>query len=138
MTRKTAAIVIENGRDKGQQFLVSEMSATDGARLAFQMFQLLAAAGVDVDIQKLSGAEIIKVVMRLITTLHPEDFDAYRELLFDKSIKWLSPTDKRTTRDVMKDEIQDILTIYELMFKALELTLKDFFTAVGQKLMTLK
>ena len=134
MARKTATIVIEEkNRDAGTRFVVTEMSAANGSRFAFQIFQLLAASGLDINLKGLGTAEVIRLIMGAINALHPDQFDQYKAQLME-CVQWQSPTDHKTTRKLMDGDVEEISTVYRLMFEALRLTLGDFFTEISQLL----
>lgn len=138
MARKTATIVIENGRDKGQRFVVKEMPATEGSVLSFQVFQLLAEAGIDLELKSLDMSGIIRSLMRVVATMSRAEFENYRDWLF-KYIEWQSPTDLKTTRKVIIDsDIEDALTIHRLMIEAFKLNLEDVFLGLKQFFPSLK
>lgn len=142
MARKTATIVIKEGRDKGKQFVITEMPATEGTTLSFQVFQLLAESGVEMDIKDLDVIGILRVAFRALSRLPRADFEYYRDWLF-QYIDWQSPTDLKTTRkarltDRDDSDIEDPLTILELMYKALDLNLKDVFIGLQQRFQSLK
>ena len=142
MARKTATIVIKDGRDKGKQFLITEMPATEGATLSFQVFQLLAESGIDLEIKSLDPIGILKAVIRALSTLPRADFEYYRDWLF-KHIQWQSPTDVKAVRKVIlsdrdDSDIEDVMTILELMQTALKLNLEDVFTGLKQRFLSQK
>lgn len=132
MARKQATIVIETGRDKGQKFLITEMPATESSVLSFQVFQLLAEAGVDLDIKSLDVSGIIRALMRVLASLSRQDFEYYREWLF-RFIEWQNPSDATKKKPVMlKVDIEDAMTIHRLMFESLKINLEDVFTELKQ------
>ena len=133
MARKTATIVIDaDNRDKGQTYIVTEMNAVDGAKLSFQLFQLLASAGVDIDIQAIQEkgvSEVLGILMRVISQVPPEEFDMYRETLM-KCVQWQNPQNATIKRALVPSDVEEISTIYRLMMKALEVTVGGFFTEI--------
>jgi len=142
MARKTATIVIKDGRDKGKQFLVTEMPATEGTTLSFQVFQLLAESGIDMEIKSLDPIGIIKAAVRALSSLPRTDFEYYRDWLF-KYVQWQSPADEKAVRKVIlsdrdDSDIEDPLTVFELMYKSLDLNLRDVFIGLQQRFQTLK
>lgn len=137
MARKTATIVIEEGRDKGKQFLITEMPATEGTTLSFQVFQMMAESGVDMDIKTLDGLGVLMAVLRTVSRLPRADFEYYRDWLFEY-IQWQSPVDAKAVRKVRltdrdDSDIEDPATVLELMFKSLNLNLKDVFIGLQQR-----
>ena len=142
MARKTATIVIKDGRDKGKQFLITEMPATEGTTLSFQVFQLLAESGIDMEIKSLDPIGIIKAAVRALSSLPRTDFEYYRDWLF-KYVQWQSPVDEKAVRKVIlsdrdDSDIEDPLTVFELMYKSLDLNLRDVFIGLQQRFQTLK
>lgn len=142
MARKTATIVIKEGRDKGKQFVITEMPATEGTTLSFQVFQLLAESGVEMDIKDLDVIGILKAAFRALSRLPRADFEYYRDWLF-QYIDWQSPVDAKAVRkarltDRDDSDIEDPITILELMYKALDLNLKDVFIGLQQRFQSLK
>lgn len=135
MTRKTATIVIEDeGRDKGKQFLITEMSAVDGERIALRFFQMLCASGVDIDVNTASAMDVAHMVFSAVSQLHPSQIEEISDKLME-CVQYLAP-DGKTTRRLVTGELEEISTRLLLKKEAFMLTFGNFFQGLSRFLKT--
>lgn len=133
MARKTATIVIDaEGRDKGKQFLVTEMSAVDGERIALRIFQMLCASGVDLDLNTASARDVAHMVFSAMSQLQPEQIEEIGDKLME-CVQYLSP-DGKTTRRLVAGELEEISSRLLLKKEAFMLSFGNFFNGFSQLL----
>ena len=144
--RKSAVIDIDDkdSRDAGLRLIVEEMPATEGTKFAFQAFQLMAAAGIDIDIDGLRAAddtELVRiagqVAVRAVTALPPAEFEAYLQW-FMRYTYWQNPSDAKAKRQATADDIHEISTYFRIIFESARVNLGTFFTGIGPLLRSLR
>lgn len=146
MTRKTIIIDIDDrdSRDAGLRLVIEEMPATDGVRFAFQVFQLLASAGIDIGADAIDGkdgAELSRLfgtaVFRVIAALPPEQFDEYLRWFMEYTY-WQNKADAKAKRKAESTDIHEISTYLRVIIESVKVNLARFFTDLVPLLLSLR
>lgn len=133
--RKTETVTITiDGRDKGKQFLITEMPALRAERWAFRALLALAHAGVEMPEGATEGgmASIAAAGLRALNSL---DFDEARPLLDEM---WTcvqvipDPKNPQIVRPLVNleiegDDIEELATIFQLRERIFRLHTDFFF-----------
>jgi hypothetical protein len=131
VSRKTARLTIsENNRDQGKTFLITEPSATDAERWAMRALLGLGKGGVELppEVLQLGAAGILYAAgsqaLRMPTRL------ALR--LSDEVMSWAQIVEKKVTRALVDEDIEEVTTRLKLKAEALKLTFGFFVPAAPQ------
>lgn len=141
MSRKSITFPIEaEGRDKGKVFVITEMSAWKGFDWASRVFFALMNADVEIPanliqagvsgVAAISGADFVKFMMDMLAKVPYYTAKPILEELV--SCVQIQPgDDPRIVRELVENDIEEILTILSLQKEAFKLHF-DFFAIGGQ------
>ena len=117
MARKTLNYTIkEEGRDKGKQFLITEMSALSAAKWACKVFLAVAASGVELPegAEQAGLAGLAAIGVRMLAKLRWED----AEPLFDEVMQCIQvvpdPSRPHVVRSLIEEDIEEVQTHFIL------------------------
>ena len=130
MARKEATFVAETGRDKGKQYLITEMSATKGEKWATKALLAMGNAGIDIPEELVSQgmAGLMAVLIRNLLKISFESAD----LLLDELMLCVQFAPSATLRrPLIEDDIEEIITRAQLK-KAVWNLHMDFFLNENQ------
>ena len=124
MARKTLNYTVQDeGRDKGKLFLLTELSAFRAEKWACRAFLALAHAGVEVP-PGAAEAGIAGMAVMGLKALQRASFEEFEPLL-DEMMACVQvlpdPANKAITRDVIEQDIEEVLTIWKLREAVFEL-----------------
>lgn len=125
MARKTNVVTIDvEGRDKGKQFLITEMDAESAEWWAFRVLQALLGSNAEIDLNA-PLAELARQGLSALGKLNP---DQARPLLNEMMacVKRQLP-DGKNSRDILPDDIEEVGTRIKLRQEVLALH-TGFFT----------
>jgi hypothetical protein len=125
--RKTKEVKIEEGRDAGKSFLITEMSARRGDRWAIRVLMAIARNGIGLPPETIQQG-IAGLAILGVSALAMADF-ADLEPLLDELEECIQISEKAGPRRLTDDDIEDGSTIQRLRREALELHW-DFLKAV--------
>jgi hypothetical protein len=124
MARKLSAVTITSeGRDKGKQFLLTEMPATRAEKWALRVFLALAKSGVEVpdDVASMGMAGIAMIGLRSLSGV---SFDLAEPLL-DEMMTCVQVVPDATrpeiVRKLVESDTEEITTIFKLRQEVLAL-----------------
>lgn len=127
MARKESTFVAESGRDKGKQFIITEMSASQAENWALQVILAVGNAGIDIPDglaeQGMSGLMAVGY-MNLLKI----PFDAAKPLLDDMMTCVQIMPSMNIKRALIEDDIEEVTTRLQLR-KAIWSLHMDFFFA---------
>lgn len=141
MSRKSITFTIEaEGRDKDKVFVITEMSAWKGFDWASRVFFAIMNAGVTIPeslaqsgiagIAHITGADFGQLVFSTLAKVpHYTAKPILDELM--QCVKISPGEDSRIIRDLVENDIEEILTILSLQKEAFKLHF-DFFAIGGQ------
>lgn len=123
MARKTLQITIsEDGRDKGQQFEIEEMSAYDAERWAWRVGMALGNAGVDIgDVQTMSMEQMAMIGLNALFHVNSEESWALSERLIECVYILPDPSKPMNRRKLTADDIQEPKTRLYLKWEVFRL-----------------
>lgn len=111
--RKTLTVTITaEGRDKGKQYLLTEMSATAAERWAAKAFLGLARSGLEVpeDLASLGLAGIAMIGFRAIGGMQFAEAQALLDEMFGCVQMIPDPSRPEVTRKLVEDDIEEVAT----------------------------
>ncbi len=118
--RKTKEVVVSlKGRDENKRFLLTEMSASAGDKWAFRALGAMARSGLDIPphIADLGMAGVLAMGIKAILGA---DF-AEAEPLLDELMACVTRVEELTTRPLVENDTEEIVTIAWLRSEVLEL-----------------
>lgn len=128
MARRTKVVTIEaDNRDKGKQFLITEMDSESGEWWAFRVLQALISGNSEIDFN-MPMAELARQSLAALGKIDPNQA---RPLLQEmmSCVKVQLP-DGKSSRDVLKNDIEEVTTRVQLRAEVLSLH-TDFFVVGG-------
>lgn len=130
--RKTKILIIDDGRDSGKHFLITEMPALQAARWADRAFLALAHSGVDIESSHASQGIVglVAAGVNMLAMAKYEEIDPLLDelMLCVKIIR--DPRNPATAVPVQFDtDIEDIATVYLIRREVLDL--HGSFTLAG-------
>lgn len=128
MSRKTLKITIsENNRDKDKTFLITEPSAIEAEKWAMRVTFGLGKGGVEIPAEVLQlpavailyavGSQSLRMPSRLALKLA------------DEVMGWVQIVEKKVTRALVDEDIEEVTTRLKLKAEALKLTFGFFIPA---------
>lgn len=136
MRRTTTVTITAEGRDKGAQFLVTEMDADRAESWAMRALLALTNAGADLpfDLGEVKAASMAKLAAAGIEALTKLQFDTVKPLLDEMmSCVQFIPSSGPPAQPLLKGpacQIQEVSTRLQLRLEVLKLHV-DFSTADG-------
>jgi hypothetical protein len=135
MARKTAVFVVEDeGRDRGKQFLLTEMAPIDTERWAMRAFMALARANIDIGPDAMAGG--MAGFARLgLSSLAKADYRDVEPLLAEmlNCVEYQYEPRKPQLRrklDVDAGDIEEVVTLMKLRMEVFKLH-ANFLTPAG-------
>lgn len=136
MARKEITFIVEDeGRDKGKEFIITEMSAWDADTLSQDIFRAMGDsdfAGIPADVIAMGCAGLATVGLSVISASSPEVARSLRDRLID-TVDIVITTDKTTNRRKVNGTIdfEEVSTIRTLLDKVFQVNF-DFLTIAGE------
>lgn len=124
MARKTLNVtIIDEGRDKGKQFFITEMSGPAAEDWAFRVFLALARSGVDVP-ENFSQAGMAGLASLSLQAIGGMKYHEAKPLLDEmlSCVKILpDPSRPEVTRGLVNDDTEEVKTLFKLRQYVFEL-----------------
>ena len=123
MARKTNIFTATDGRDEGKQFVITEMGAAKAENWAMRALLALMSSGIDVPegFEQNGMAGIAELGLRAVARLK---WDVAEPLMAEmmECVRFMpTPSKPHIVRDVMGDDIEEVLTRFKLRMAVLEL-----------------
>lgn len=120
MARKTKTITLDNGRDKGKKFVITEMSAADAESWAYKVASYAMSNGMKFT-DFLGMASIAQVGLSIVEKLK---FEQMKDVLGDlfACIEYLpDPKDQTVRREAETDDLEEPASLVKLRFLVFQL-----------------
>ena len=130
MARKESTFVAETGRDKGKQFHITEMSATQAENWAIKAILAVGNAGIEIP-EDLSNQGMAGLMAVGYTSLLKVPFDAAKPLLDEMMTCVQIIPSANIKRPLIEDDIEEVQTRLQLR-KAVWSLHMDFFLGESQ------
>jgi hypothetical protein len=127
MARKEASFVAESGRDKGKEFLITEMSATQAENWAIKAILAVGAAGIEIP-ENLASQGMSGLLAVGYMNLLKIPFDAAKPLLDEMMGCVQFVPGPNLKRPLIEDDIEEVTTRLQIR-KAVWNLHMDFFLA---------
>ncbi|EOT1891473.1 TPA: hypothetical protein SCR51_004866 [Citrobacter freundii] len=136
MARKEIPFIVEEeGRDKGKEFLITEMSAWDADSLAQDIFRAMGDSnysGIPPDVIAMGCAGLATVGLSVISASSPEVARQLRDRLVSTVDIVITNDGKRQQRKVNGAlDFEEVSTIRSLLDKVFQVNF-DFLTIAGE------
>ncbi|MDT7411297.1 hypothetical protein RQL30_10255 [Citrobacter freundii] len=136
MARKEIPFIVEEeGRDKGKEFLITEMSAWDADSLAQDIFRAMGDSNyssIPPDVIAMGCAGLATVGLSVISASSPEVARQLRERLMSTVDIVITNDGKRQQRKVNGSlDFEEVSTIRSLLDKVFQVNF-DFLTIAGE------
>ncbi len=142
--RETILYVVEDeNRDKGKQFLVTEMSAADGERWAKDALHALAQSGVDLpeDYSKLTVAGVASIGFKMLASVPGDVMNDITDRLMN-CVEYIPDPDQPDIKrggkpprpQMLEDDIEEVMTRLKLKGVVFKLLTGFLKAAVSQRL----
>ncbi|WP_096978834.1 hypothetical protein [Escherichia coli] len=132
--REIPFIVEENNRDKGKEFIITEMSAWDADELAQDLFRAMGEtnfSGIPSDVIAMGCAGLATLGLNIISAASPEVSHKLRDRLLSTVQIVITHEGGRQVREVKPIDFEEVSTIRQLMDKVFQLNF-DFLTIAGE------
>jgi hypothetical protein len=132
MSRKTAFVTINEGRDKGKKYKITEWPCVQVEHWILRAVFGLGEVGVELppDILLLGAAPIMYAIGTQITKLP----SALGVQLADELMQNVEMVEDKVTRSLVDNDIEDVGTRFQLKKEVLKLTFGFFATAASPNL----
>ncbi|MEQ9910991.1 hypothetical protein [Pectobacterium polaris] len=131
MARKEITFIVEEeGRDKGKEFLITEMSAWDADTLAQDIFRAMGESnytGIPADVIAMGCAGLATVGLSVISASSPEVSRTMRDRLMATVQIVITHNGDKQVREVKSIDFEEVNTIRTLMDKVFKANF-DFLT----------
>lgn len=142
MGRKTDVVTItDEGRDKGKQFLLKEMSASQAEKWAVKLFLALSRSGVDIpdDVAKAGFAGVAALGFKMLGEMHFADAEPLLDEMFQCVQFMPNPHKPEIVRPLIDlggdgDDIEEVKTRITLRSAIFNLHASFFIDAARSKL----
>lgn len=136
MARKEITFIVEDdGRDKGKEFLITEMSAWDADSLAQDIFRAMGDSNyssIPADVIAMGCAGLATVGLSIISASSPEVARQLRDRLMSTVDIIITNDGKRQQRKVNGSmDFEEVSTIRTLLDKVFQVNF-DFLTIAGE------
>lgn len=136
MARKEIPFIVETeGRDKGKEFLITEMSAWDADSLAQDIFRAMGDSnysGIPADVIAMGCAGLATVGLSVISASSPEVARQLRDRLMSTVDIVITNDGQRQQRKVNGSlDFEEVSTIRSLLDKVFQVNF-DFLTIAGE------
>lgn len=136
MARKEIPFIVEEeGRDKGKEFLITEMSAWDADALAQDIFRAMGDSnysGIPADVIAMGCAGLATVGLSVISASSPEVARQLRDRLISTVDIIITSEGQRQQRKVNGSlDFEEVSTIRSLLDKVFQVNF-DFLTIAGE------
>ncbi|EAS8902409.1 TPA: hypothetical protein ACTAM0_003209 [Salmonella enterica subsp. enterica serovar Soerenga] len=136
MARKEIPFIVETeGRDKGKEFLITEMSAWDADSLAQDIFRAMGDSNyssIPADVIAMGCAGLATVGLSVISASSPEVARQLRDRLMSTVDIVITSDGKRQQRKVNGSlDFEEVSTIRSLLDKVFQVNF-DFLTIAGE------
>lgn len=136
MARKEITFIVEDeGRDKGKEFVITEMSAWDADTMSQDIFRAMGDsdfAGIPPDVIAMGCAGLATVGLSVISASSPEVAKNLRDRLID-TVDIVITTDKTTNRRKVNGtlDFEEVATIRTLLDKVFQVNF-SFLMIAGE------
>ncbi|HDY4931528.1 TPA: hypothetical protein RPG34_003360 [Yersinia enterocolitica] len=131
MSRKQITYIVEDeGRDKGKEFIITEMSAWDADELAQDIFRSMGESnfsGIPADVIAMGCAGLATVGINVLCAASPEVSRNLRDRLMSTVQVVITHDGNKQTREVKSIDFEEVSTIRTLMDKVFGVNF-DFLT----------
>ena len=136
MARKEISFIVEaDGRDKGKEFLITEMSAWDADTLAQDIFRAMGDSGfseIPADVIAMGCAGLATVGLSVISASSPDVARQLRDRLMSTVAIVITHEGTRQQRKVKGElDFEEVSTIRTLLDKVFKVNF-DFLTIAGE------
>lgn len=136
MARKEISFIVEEeGRDKGKEFLITEMSAWDADTLAQDIFRAMGDSGfseIPADVIAMGCAGLATVGLSVISASSPDVARQLRDRLMSTVDIVITNEGTRQQRKVKGElDFEEVSTIRKLLDKVFQVNF-DFLTIAGE------
>lgn len=136
MARKEISFIVEaEGRDKGKEFLITEMSAWDADTLAQDIFRAMGDSGfseIPADVIAMGCAGLATVGLSVISASSPDVARQLRDRLMSTVDIIITHEGARQQRKVKGElDFEEVSTIRTLLDKVFQVNF-DFLTIAGE------
>lgn len=135
MSRKEIVFFIETeGRDKGKEFIITEMSAWDADEMAQDLFRSMGDSnysGIPADVIAMGCAGLATVGLSVLSASSPETARMLRDRLMATVRIAITHEGNRQERDVKSIDFEEVSTIRKVMDKVFQVNF-DFLTVAGE------
>jgi hypothetical protein len=123
MARKTQVFIVEDdGRDKGKQFLITEMPALQIERWGMRAFMALAKSNVDIgDAMKGGMASMAKFGLSALAKANYDDVAPLLAEMLECVDYQYEPRKPQLRRPVIEDDIEEVGTLVKLRLEVFKL-----------------
>lgn len=135
MARKEIPFIVEDeNRDKGKEFIITEMSAWDADSLAQDIFRAMGESnftGIPADVIAMGCAGLATVGINVLSASSPEVARALRERLLSTVQIVITHDGNRQVREVKPIDFEEVSTIRNLMDQVFKVNF-EFLTIAGE------
>ncbi|HDI3034391.1 hypothetical protein G9G39_06835 [Cronobacter sp. EKM101R] len=135
MARKEIPFVVEeNNRDKGKEFIITEMSAWDAEELAQDLFRAMGEAnfsGIPADVIAMGCAGLATLGLNVLSSAPPAVARQLKERLMSTVQIVITHEGNCQVREVKPIDFEEVSTIRNLMDEVFKINF-DFLTIAGE------
>lgn len=135
MARKEVTFIVDaEGRDKGKEFLITEMSAYDADEMSQDIFRAMGDSGfssIPADVIAMGCAGLATVGLSVLSASSPEVARSMRDRLMATVQVVITHKGEQQVRPVNPIDFEEVATIRTLMDKVFKVNF-DFLTIAGE------
>lgn len=135
MARKEIPFIVEEeGRDKGKEFLITEMSAWDADSLAQDIFRAMGESnfsGIPSDVMSMGCAGLATIGVNVVSASSPEVARQLRDRLMSTVQIVITHDGNRQMREVKPIDFEEVSTIRTLMDQVFKVNF-EFLIIAGE------
>ena len=135
MARKEIPYIVETeGRDKGKEFLITEMSAWDADSLAQDIFRAMGESnfsGIPSDVMNMGCAGLATIGVNVVSASSPEVARQLRDRLMSTVQIVITHDGNRQMREVKPIDFEEVSTIRTLMDQVFKVNF-EFLIIAGE------
>ncbi|NNS07342.1 hypothetical protein [Erwinia sp. JH02] len=134
MSRKIITFIAEDGRDKGKEFQITEMSAWDAEELSEEIYRAMGQGefnSLPADVVSMGIAGLATVGMSVLAAAPAATSRYISDKLLSTVKAVITHEGQQVSRDVEKIDFEEIATLRKLKDKVLELNFSFLSLAAG-------
>lgn len=135
MARKEITFIVEDeGRDKGKEFLITEMSAWDADEMAQDIFRAMGECGfseIPADVITMGCAGLATVGLSVVSASSPEIARMLRDRLMNTVQVVITHEGQQQVRAVKSIDFEEVTTIRKVMDQVFKLNFDFLAIAEG-------